>query len=96
MLSSPRPGLRSGSNDLDSPRAGSRPKSGQSGRSQQARCSLQQDLQTPPNITVRFMKRFRFVSAVFLGCAVLVCSALATDILTDRGDNARTGLDAEV
>ena len=40
------------------------------------------------------MKRFRFVSAVFLGTAALVCSALATDILTNRGNNARTGLNA--
>jgi len=40
------------------------------------------------------MKRFGFVSALFLGCAALVCSAPATDILTDRGDNARTGLNA--
>jgi len=40
------------------------------------------------------MKCFRFVFALFLGCAALVCSALATDILTDRGDNARTGLNA--
>jgi hypothetical protein len=36
----------------------------------------------------------RFVFALFLGCAALVCSALATKILTDRGDNARTGLNA--
>jgi len=35
-----------------------------------------------------------FVFALFLGCAALVCSVLATDILTDRGDNARTGLNA--
>ena len=35
-----------------------------------------------------------FVFALFLGCATLVCSVLATDILTDRGDNARTGLNA--
>jgi outer membrane protein assembly factor BamB len=41
-----------------------------------------------------FMKRFRFVSGVLLGCAAPVCSALATDILTNRGDNARTGLNA--
>jgi hypothetical protein len=40
------------------------------------------------------VKRFRFVFAVFLGCAALECSALATDILTNRGDNARTGLNA--
>lgn len=40
------------------------------------------------------MKRFGFVSALFLGCAALVSSAPATDILTDRGDNARTGLNA--
>jgi hypothetical protein len=41
-----------------------------------------------------FMKRFGFVSGVLLGCAAPVCSALATDILTNRGDNARTGLNA--
>jgi len=40
------------------------------------------------------MKRFRFVFALFLGSAALVCSALATDILTNRGNNARTGLNA--
>src|ERR1700757_5428280 len=40
------------------------------------------------------MKGFRFVFAVFLGSAALVGSALATDILTNRGDNARTGLNA--
>jgi hypothetical protein len=40
------------------------------------------------------MKRFRFLFALFLGCAAPVCSALATDILTNRGDNARTGLNA--
>src|ERR1700751_4271954 len=40
------------------------------------------------------MKRLRFVSAVFLGSAALVGSALATDILTSRGNNARTGLNA--
>jgi len=41
-----------------------------------------------------FIKRFGFVSGVLLGCAALVCSALATDILTNRGNNARTGLNA--
>jgi len=40
------------------------------------------------------MKRCRFVFALFLGCAALVCNALATDILTSRGNNARTGLNA--
>jgi len=40
------------------------------------------------------MKRFRFEFALFLGSAALVCSALATDILTNRGNNARTGLNA--
>ena len=40
------------------------------------------------------MKRFGFVSGVLLACAAPVCSALATDILTNRGDNARTGLNA--
>jgi hypothetical protein len=40
------------------------------------------------------MRCFLFVPVVFLGCAGLVCSALATDILTNRGDNARTGLNA--
>jgi hypothetical protein len=38
------------------------------------------------------VKRFRFVFALFLGCAAPVCSVLATDILTNRGDNSRTGL----
>jgi outer membrane protein assembly factor BamB len=40
------------------------------------------------------MKRFGFVFALFLGCVALLCSALATDILTNRGDKARTGLNA--
>jgi hypothetical protein len=40
------------------------------------------------------MKRFRFLFALFLGCAAPVCSASATDILTSRGNNARTGLNA--
>jgi hypothetical protein len=40
------------------------------------------------------MKGFRFVFAVLLGSAALVGSALATDILTNRGNNARTGLNA--
>ena len=40
------------------------------------------------------MKRFGFVSGVLLACAAPVRSALATDILTNRGDNARTGLNA--
>ena len=38
--------------------------------------------------------RFRFLFALFLGCAAPVCRAPATDILTNRGDNARTGLNA--
>jgi outer membrane protein assembly factor BamB len=39
------------------------------------------------------MKRFQFVAALFLvSTAVLNSSALAADILTNRGDNARTGL----
>jgi hypothetical protein len=38
--------------------------------------------------------RFRFLFALFLGCAAPVCSASATDILTNRGNNARTGLNA--
>jgi len=40
------------------------------------------------------MKRFRCLFALFLGCTAPVCSVLATDILTNRGNNARTGLNA--
>jgi hypothetical protein len=40
------------------------------------------------------MKRSRLVFALFFAYAALVCSALATDILANRGDNARTGLNA--
>jgi hypothetical protein len=40
------------------------------------------------------MKRFPLVFALLLGCVALVCSAFATDILTNRGNNARTGLNA--
>src|ERR1700751_2816503 len=49
---------------------------------------------TPLISPAAFMKRFRFVFSLFLGSAALVCSALAADILTNRGDNARTGLNA--
>src|ERR1700741_867159 len=49
---------------------------------------------TPLISPAAFLKRFRFVFALFLGSAAVVCSALATDILTNRGNNARTGLNA--
>src|SRR5438128_2315872 len=40
------------------------------------------------------MKRSQFVAALFLVSAVLSSGVLATDILTSRGDNARTGLNS--
>ncbi len=38
------------------------------------------------------LKSIRYLFALFLASAGLVSGALATDILTNRGDNARTGL----
>jgi len=41
-----------------------------------------------------FVKQFRIVIAFLIAPVVLNCSALATDVLTNRGDNARTGLNS--
>jgi hypothetical protein len=40
------------------------------------------------------MKLFKYVSVVLFAAAALNSGALATDILTNRGDNARTGLNS--
>jgi hypothetical protein len=47
-----------------------------------------------PQDLYALMRRFRFVTALLFASAALNSGALATDILTNRGDNARTGLNS--
>ncbi len=55
--------------------------------------SINQDLQRTLTYHL-FMKCCPFLLVLLLDCTALVCNAVATDILTSRGNNARTGLNA--